>query len=662
MPGQTANEAELDSDGSLTNKEPPSKRRRLLDRCDRSSISSADSHRFHRGEDTTVHEQLTAPEPLQSSPRERQTSAGGQEAPIQNSEQHVATGVEDSIDRLSALSSNDTVQERSKTRRVGRLEEPKRNTRKRKSLILSQERQSNNRNPNGPTQLSSELSESVGGARRMRRPTAKAQANSGKGRHRNPQNSNQTKKTNELQHHSAADGGPTAEKASTSNFRKRRVTKQNAGIEPNSGSQNTRERRITRSRKNRDPNLRSTTDSEVRADDNESSPSRPSKSTRHRTRIAKGDYEIQSERGSENEQEDEEHEGAQLEEDAELEGEKSIDTASKTMAEITRSLRSGKKSQLEAQFREVNWSEVRRKKREALAESRDRLLRPAQEQPMDNQDNENTNDGTAEPDSGGEGGTGPAGGEELAMNEEGEFTLVQTSLNLDQQAQDIAAAEADSMNVAEVTTETDVTQRYNQNSFVGQSRRDPRDREMAALRTPPWTQDETESFYHAVRMCGHDFQLMQPMFLSRTRRHLKLKFNREQREYPERIEAALTTERLPLSLESYAEATGKTSSDYKDPAVLMEELEELKRQQTSEMQEERDQQREQLKLKQEEVARKERKRREKEGNKGKKTKKKKDSAKEKRKSKKGDGGKGSVSGGNEEPVNAAGSEEAATAS
>lgn len=54
-----------------------------------------------------------------------------------------------------------------------------------------------------------------------------------------------------------------------------------------------------------------------------------------------------------------------------------------------------------------------------------------------------------------------------------------------------------------------------------------------------WEAAETDSFYAALRKFGTDFLLMESAFPKRSRRQLKLKFKREEKECPERIDEAL---------------------------------------------------------------------------------------------------------------------------
>lgn len=61
-----------------------------------------------------------------------------------------------------------------------------------------------------------------------------------------------------------------------------------------------------------------------------------------------------------------------------------------------------------------------------------------------------------------------------------------------------------------------------------------------------WTAEETEAFYSALSRYGTDFSLIERIMPHRTRRQIKLKFKREEREQPARITAALSR-RLPAN-------------------------------------------------------------------------------------------------------------------
>ncbi|XP_059433730.1 uncharacterized protein LOC132166893 isoform X2 [Corylus avellana] len=56
-----------------------------------------------------------------------------------------------------------------------------------------------------------------------------------------------------------------------------------------------------------------------------------------------------------------------------------------------------------------------------------------------------------------------------------------------------------------------------------------------------WSKQDTELFYEVVRQFGTDFSMIQQLFPSRTRHQVKLKFKKEERQYPLRLSEALTS-------------------------------------------------------------------------------------------------------------------------
>ncbi|KAG9974445.1 hypothetical protein KCU98_g11991, partial [Aureobasidium melanogenum] len=104
-------------------------------------------------------------------------------------------------------------------------------------------------------------------------------------------------------------------------------------------------------------------------------------------------------------------------------------------------------------------------------------------------------------------------------------------------------------------------------------RRDPTDRvPFFKMKSDPWSDEETDRFYEALRMFGTDFFIISKMFAPKTRRQIKLKFIREERLDPDRVNRALAGDAVPMNLESFAEATGQDLGGFKDPRELEEEL------------------------------------------------------------------------------------------
>lgn len=71
-------------------------------------------------------------------------------------------------------------------------------------------------------------------------------------------------------------------------------------------------------------------------------------------------------------------------------------------------------------------------------------------------------------------------------------------------------------------------------------------------RAEKWTYDDVETLYEAISMCGTDFSMIEVFFPTRTRAHIKARFKREEKENPQRIEAAIK-ERKPIDIEDFKE-------------------------------------------------------------------------------------------------------------
>lgn len=68
--------------------------------------------------------------------------------------------------------------------------------------------------------------------------------------------------------------------------------------------------------------------------------------------------------------------------------------------------------------------------------------------------------------------------------------------------------------------------------------------------TDRWTPDEAVQFYNALSTWGTDFTFIAQLFPYRTRKQIKLKFNLEEKKYPEIIELALKR-KLPVDFDKY---------------------------------------------------------------------------------------------------------------
>lgn len=128
---------------------------------------------------------------------------------------------------------------------------------------------------------------------------------------------------------------------------------------------------------------------------------------------------------------------------------------------------------------------------------------------------------------------------------DGQIVVDQSSLVMDRHARAAAAHAGEDMETIE---ENDFTRLITSSSFMNTSK----------LRGPNiWTDVETELFYRGLSMFGTEFQMISHMFPGKQRRHIKLKFNREERYNPARIDAALIGEKTTkMDLEEYKSLTG----------------------------------------------------------------------------------------------------------
>jgi transcription factor TFIIIB component B'' len=244
-----------------------------------------------------------------------------------------------------------------------------------------------------------------------------------------------------------------------------------------------------------------------------------------------------------------------------------IDVTATAMFELKQDTGLGKVSERETKMAAIDWDEVHKKRlleAEAIRGGRDPAT--ANSQPTENNDDaeggagENTQE-TPQP-------TTVASGPRLRLDHEGNLVVDEESLRIDRQAQ--AARNAENL---VVTENDDLTKRVNQMSWINERRRDPTDRvPFFKMKSDPWSDEETDRFYEALRMFGTDFFIISKMFVPKTRRQIKLKFIREERLDPDRVNRVLAGEGVAMNLESFAEATGQDVEGFKDPRELEEEL------------------------------------------------------------------------------------------
>ncbi len=91
-----------------------------------------------------------------------------------------------------------------------------------------------------------------------------------------------------------------------------------------------------------------------------------------------------------------------------------------------------------------------------------------------------------------------------------------------------------------------------------------------------WDDGSTELFYKGLRMFGTDFEMIASLFPNRTRKEIKDKYNKEEREEWDKVQDSLKN-REPCAIEEYAEMVGREGAEsFLQPEVLQAELDKQK--------------------------------------------------------------------------------------
>ncbi|KAF2262085.1 hypothetical protein CC78DRAFT_570053 [Lojkania enalia] len=237
---------------------------------------------------------------------------------------------------------------------------------------------------------------------------------------------------------------------------------------------------------------------------------------------------------------------------------KKIEPQDTFMSDLTRDKRVGKLSQREAKMRLINWDEVKEKRRQENALFQDGW-------------NETQNEINARLDAAAEARQADlekqSGPQFREVN--GQIVLIQDSRVIDREGD--ADREIDLMEHVE---EDDLTRRITTNSFVRRRKQYPQEYMGGGL-GKRWDAEATEFFYDALQMFGTDFQMISTMFPGSTRKSIKLKFNREERDNPVRIKEALGKKRN-LNWDEYLKRAGKKEDSFVDPKEIERQLAEEK--------------------------------------------------------------------------------------
>ncbi|KAF2273865.1 uncharacterized protein EI97DRAFT_503246 [Westerdykella ornata] len=230
-----------------------------------------------------------------------------------------------------------------------------------------------------------------------------------------------------------------------------------------------------------------------------------------------------------------------------------IDEESTFMASVAAvHFRTGKLSRRERAMREINWEEVKERRRKEEALGVPRLSKRSEVDEELNRAAEAYSETHHQV-------TGPR--YEVV---DGEIVVVETSATV---PVDVNGEEIDAREVVE---EGDLTARITTRSFLREGKRFP-EQFMLPGQGTRWNRELTERFYDALQTFGTDFGMISTLFPGSTRRSIKLKFNREEKENPAGIKAALNGQRNS-NWDDYLKKSGMTDDHFLDPKAIEEEL------------------------------------------------------------------------------------------
>ncbi|KAI4208027.1 MAG: hypothetical protein LQ346_000191 [Caloplaca aetnensis] len=142
------------------------------------------------------------------------------------------------------------------------------------------------------------------------------------------------------------------------------------------------------------------------------------------------------------------------------------------------------------------------------------------------------------------------------VDEQGQIRINTDSLRIDRHAQAAAARE---QNQDEAVVENDLSKpAVNSQTYL---KREPLN---------SWPEQLTDEFYEALRTFGTDFGMICRM-LRKTRRAVKLKFNREEKANPGRINQALLGAKINIDLDEYSRRAGENIKETEEHNRKMEE-------------------------------------------------------------------------------------------
>lgn len=220
------------------------------------------------------------------------------------------------------------------------------------------------------------------------------------------------------------------------------------------------------------------------------------------------------------------------------------------------SIRSGEVSHRERAMRQIDWEEVKKRRKEALSGN------AVTDEGNQAQVSEELERAARERDA-----AQTRGPRMRILN--GAIVVDQASLTIDRHAEATRADET-----LEAVEEDDLTRRFNTATYMRANKRDPAERlPMGTTKRDRWTAEQTDAFYEAIRMFGTDFAIIAKMFPGKTRGNIKRKFVREEHANPDRVKSALIREAVPLDFDAFLSASGLQAADFvEDVGAIRDEL------------------------------------------------------------------------------------------
>ncbi|KAI4115560.1 MAG: hypothetical protein LQ345_003871 [Seirophora villosa] len=228
------------------------------------------------------------------------------------------------------------------------------------------------------------------------------------------------------------------------------------------------------------------------------------------------------------------------------------------MAELCKDNRKGKKSDTLRALQDRDKEELAKKKQKELQQ-----LVECQDPPDPNATGEQASSGAVDDGSARSGEETSTRQEDVMrevadtyVDEHGQIRINTDSLRIDRHAQAAAAREQDQ---EEAVVENDLSKPAINSATY--SKREP---------LSSWPEQLTDEFYEALRTFGTDFGMIGRM-LRKTRRAVKLKFNREEKADPRRVNQALLGATIAIDLDEYSRRAGEEIKETKEHELKMEE-------------------------------------------------------------------------------------------